>query len=222
MISCIGFGLSRSTLVSPISDDQKPDNPTLFSKNATVTANGSFYGYSLLMDFGEDQLDSSGKKIINLLENLTLKDALKNYDSDCKRQIIKLIALRDKSQHYNDMLVFCQHTDCIHQDGFMYNTEIATLVDSLRTDARCPSSHAFCVTCLQVEHTGFCTNTSEQQRELLLIPGHKVCPTCKIVIFKDTGCNHMTCAHCGQNYCWLCDKKFSRSEQYLAHGCSQF
>ena len=36
----------------------------------------------------------------------------------------------------------------------------------------------------------------------------KVCPRCSVLIVKmdDGSCNHMTCAVCGSEFCWLCMK----------------
>jgi len=32
----------------------------------------------------------------------------------------------------------------------------------------------------------------------------KPCPSCKAPIFKDDGCNHMTCYKCNHDFCWVC------------------
>ena len=39
----------------------------------------------------------------------------------------------------------------------------------------------------------------------------KVCPRCSVLIVKmdDGSCNHMTCAVCGSEFCWLCMKEIS-------------
>lgn len=37
---------------------------------------------------------------------------------------------------------------------------------------------------------------------------YKKCPKCNYKIFKDGGCNHMTCK-CGYEWCWLCSQKYT-------------
>lgn len=39
----------------------------------------------------------------------------------------------------------------------------------------------------------------------------KPCPRCQVLIVKmdDGSCNHMTCAFCGAEFCWLCMKEIS-------------
>ncbi|KAK0195145.1 hypothetical protein F5146DRAFT_1132557 [Armillaria mellea] len=43
--------------------------------------------------------------------------------------------------------------------------------------------------------------------------GAKECPSCKTVIEKSGGCNHMTCARCRIHICWVCMKTFKEDDQ---------
>ncbi|KAK0213098.1 hypothetical protein DFS33DRAFT_1249741 [Desarmillaria ectypa] len=42
--------------------------------------------------------------------------------------------------------------------------------------------------------------------------GVKECPSCKAVIEKNGGCNHMTCARCHTHICWVCMKTFKEDD----------
>ena len=44
----------------------------------------------------------------------------------------------------------------------------------------------------------------------------KKCPTCKILIEKDGGCNRMTCPECETHICWRCGGGFPLDEIYVA------
>ncbi|EKM60880.1 uncharacterized protein PHACADRAFT_247093 [Phanerochaete carnosa HHB-10118-sp] len=40
------------------------------------------------------------------------------------------------------------------------------------------------------------------------------CPSCRIKVEKSMGCNHMTCARCGQHFCYRCGDKLAQSNPY--------
>ncbi|XP_065313275.1 uncharacterized protein LOC135922752 isoform X2 [Gordionus sp. m RMFG-2023] len=50
----------------------------------------------------------------------------------------------------------------------------------------------------------------------------KVCPRCQAYIMKmdDGSCNHMTCAICGSEFCWLCMKEISDLHYLSPSGCT--
>lgn len=50
----------------------------------------------------------------------------------------------------------------------------------------------------------------------------KICPRCSVLIVKmdDGSCNHMTCAVCGSEFCWLCMKEISDLHYLSPSGCT--
>ncbi|KAL4099944.1 hypothetical protein PRIC1_007741 [Phytophthora ramorum] len=39
----------------------------------------------------------------------------------------------------------------------------------------------------------------------------RACPKCQMRIWKNEGCNHMTCTHCRFEYCWVCESTWDAS-----------
>jgi len=46
--------------------------------------------------------------------------------------------------------------------------------------------------------------SSDDATEKFLLATTKQCPGCKVRITKNKACNHMTCANCRHQFCWLC------------------
>lgn len=57
---------------------------------------------------------------------------------------------------------------------------------------------------------------------ILLGDDIKPCPRCQVLIAKmdDGSCNHMTCALCGSEFCWLCMKEISDLHYLSPSGCT--
>uniref|UniRef100_A0A3Q1GK79 RBR-type E3 ubiquitin transferase n=1 Tax=Acanthochromis polyacanthus TaxID=80966 RepID=A0A3Q1GK79_9TELE len=99
----------------------------------------------------------------------------------------------------------------------------------------------FCYHCKQLWHPNQTCDTARQQRAQNLrlrsfrssslsysqesgAPGDdiKPCPRCAAYIIKmnDGSCNHMTCAVCGCEFCWLCMKEISDLHYLSPSGCT--
>ncbi|XP_012670980.2 E3 ubiquitin-protein ligase RNF19B isoform X2 [Clupea harengus] len=96
----------------------------------------------------------------------------------------------------------------------------------------------FCYHCKQAWHPNQTCDSARQQRALSLrthsnhSPSYttehgpaddiKPCPRCGAFIIKmnDGSCNHMTCAVCGCEFCWLCMKEISDLHYLSPSGCT--
>ncbi|KAL4629453.1 E3 ubiquitin-protein ligase RNF19B-like [Arapaima gigas] len=94
----------------------------------------------------------------------------------------------------------------------------------------------FCYHCKQLWHPNQTCDSARQQRALHTHSSHspsytqeqgpaddiKPCPRCGAYIIKmnDGSCNHMTCAVCGCEFCWLCMKEISDLHYLSPSGCT--
>lgn len=78
---------------------------------------------------------------------------------------------------------------------------------------KCQAGHQYCFICLKHWH-GKKPCEDETDKDFQLWKKNKTlkrCPNCKMYTEKNEGCNHMTCAECQYQWCWLCEKKYSLS-----------
>nr|XP_006825454.1 PREDICTED: E3 ubiquitin-protein ligase RNF19A-like [Saccoglossus kowalevskii] len=110
--------------------------------------------------------------------------------------------------------------------------------------ASCPKLHCerpgcetdFCYHCKQLWHPNQTCDMARQQRlsknRTSMSARHSItsglgddikpCPRCSAFIVKmdDGSCNHMTCAVCGAEFCWLCMKEISDLHYLSPSGCT--
>lgn len=81
------------------------------------------------------------------------------------------------------------------------------------TEVRCDCGGSFCFQCGSESHKpADCEmaqqwdekNSSESENLQWIMANTKACPACKKPIEKNQGCNHMTCATCKHEFCWIC------------------
>ena len=90
----------------------------------------------------------------------------------------------------------------------------------------------FCYYCKALWHANQTCDAARAQRSSVYGPSVnlkntqrddiKPCPRCQVLIAKmdDGSCNHMTCALCGAEFCWLCMKEISNLHYWSPSGCT--
>lgn len=75
---------------------------------------------------------------------------------------------------------------------------------------KCMNGHEYCYVCLKPWH-GINDCDEEVDKDFQLWKEGKIikqCPKCKFWTEKNEGCNHMTCAECKYQWCWLCEERY--------------
>lgn len=99
---------------------------------------------------------------------------------------------------------FCANARC----SIFVPVDLKTECDQF---AQCPKcKEATCTKCkiAKSKHTtpGECPEImSHEDKSLVEVQGWKQCPTCRSVVSRDGGCDHMTC-HCGTDFCYRCGR----------------
>jgi hypothetical protein len=93
---------------------------------------------------------------------------------------------------------FCPEPDC---DSYLQ------LTSEDNNYVQCENNHKYCFKCLKPWHgKSKCKINDEldfqkwKQNKTI-----KRCPQCQFYTEKNEGCNHMTCAECRFQWCWLCE-----------------
>ena len=96
----------------------------------------------------------------------------------------------------------CPYPNC---DSYLEKKEIR------EKDATCKNNHSFCFECLKKPHGNLPCNENIDKSILEFAKNNfvKKCPKCGIITEKNNGCNHITCAKCGYQWCWLCNKQYT-------------
>lgn len=101
----------------------------------------------------------------------------------------------------NKNLIFCPNSDC------------QTLINKTEKPLQCKSCFTeACAKCDLKAHIGQpCPRVGANDVQFRAWAafgaklGVKNCPKCQTRTEKSTGCNHMTCARCKAEWCWICN-----------------
>ncbi len=111
----------------------------------------------------------------------------------------------------NPNMKFCPYPDC---DSYAEKKK--------SRNVRCKkNNHEFCFECLKRWHFGSCSNNID--KDFILWKKNKLvkqCPKCKMWTEKNEGCNHMTCAECHFQWCWLCREPYSETHFEVGGKCA--
>ena len=124
--------------------------------------------------------------IMNIIkDNKELIEKYKNYK-------FKLDILNDPNKK------FCPYPGC---DSY------GEIKDEKEKDVKCKNGHSFCFICCQKSHGKIQCNEKidENLEEYAKLKFIKKCPKCGTWTEKEQGCNHITCAECNHQWCWLCN-----------------
>lgn len=115
-----------------------------------------------------------------------------------KYQIFK----RNEELNNSPFLRWCPIPDCTGYDiGNMSK-------DKLICNA---CGHKYCYYCSEPWHTNSkCKEINDKELDKWGKKNNvRYCPNCRRKVEKNHGCDHMTCAKCNYEWCWLCGEKYS-------------
>lgn len=103
-------------------------------------------------------------------------------------------------------------------------------IDAIRHQTvTCSCGHKFCFKCGEEAHgPALCEQVKEWNKKAMdesetnnwITANTQNCPKCDSAIEKNGGCNHMTCKHCGHDYCWMCRKDWKGHNDF--YNCARF
>jgi ariadne-1 len=130
-----------------------------------------------------------------------------------------LAYLMDRQVAVADSLTNCPNPPC--------SKPINLLAGFLCNVTKCSHCyHEFCLVCHESSHAP--ASCGEKQvwetstdpdimQQRLFSPNMKKCPSCRSVIEKNGGCNHMTCRTCQHEFCWMCMTNWKSHPQEYYH-----
>lgn len=106
--------------------------------------------------------------------------------------------------------LYCANTDCVS-----FIPPSAPL--SSKGGRQCHSCSEFtCIKCKKLAHGGDCAEDKELEEAIRTAEknGGKRCPKCKVICYRDGGCQHMYREHfgCDHEWCFLCERNWDECE----------
>ncbi len=111
-------------------------------------------------------------------------------------------------------LKYCPNPKCGF--AFIYEWDAAIEINCQKC------KQTYCARCLHPHKSSPFGNNSECAQDVVDEYAQKFgaqrCPSCRAMIEKNQGCNHMTCKHCKHEFCWRCRRPWASSGGY-GHQC---
>ncbi|CAD8115300.1 unnamed protein product [Paramecium primaurelia] len=117
---------------------------------------------------------------------------------DCSQKINDLRVKNLDNNASNERLVRCPGKGCPEQYYISFYLEFPTCITC---------KLQFCANGCDKVHQGMTCDQYQKKTRTKQEKGLVSCPKCKIQIFKDGGCNHMTCK-CKYEFCFVCSKPY--------------
>ena len=104
----------------------------------------------------------------------------------------------------------CPHVGC---DSFLQKSDKTKYVE-------CENGHKYCFECLAPPHESKKCKNKNEKKFLKWTKGKRVkrCPNCQMYVERNEGCNHMTCAYCDYQWCWICEQQYD-PEHFINGPC---
>ena len=166
----------------------------------------------------------------NYLKSLILEskvDDIKCMEHECKAHVSDEFILKHISNNENLVEKYnkfkkraeiisdknkkiCPKADC---DSFLSKSKTSKYV-------KCENGHEYCFECLKAPHGKKSCDYEIENQFMIWKKGKRVkrCPRCQMYTEKNEGCNHMTCASCKYQWCWLCEGEY-KYEHYKSGRC---
>eukprot|EP01103_Thecamoeba_quadrilineata_P007897 TRINITY_DN1771_c0_g1_i1.p1 TRINITY_DN1771_c0_g1~~TRINITY_DN1771_c0_g1_i1.p1 ORF type:complete len:679 (+),score=104.89 TRINITY_DN1771_c0_g1_i1:37-2037(+) len=139
-------------------------------------------------------------------------------------------SLRNAFVENNPSIKWCPAPEC---PNAILLTEIST---ERNESVECLCGHTFCFRCSLESHQPcsclmfekwkkIASGQDDRLNDAFITSVSRPCPSCKVPIEKNHGCNHMTCTKCQYHFCWQCMGKFGTgskggSDGYKIHECN--
>jgi len=225
--NAISASIDSAILIDHYSDPNKTSNKSF----------GYYFGYQLELTFtmimknGNSRIhkiSSTSKNIIHALVP-SKKYCMLNKQKYCilneDPELNDYFEIRSKMENRLKLLIntsdnnasvfHCDNSECEYYSlGFVSMKSISIkCIKCINFEC----NREFCFDCKATYHGEFPCDMSVDEMSASLISNiTKPCPNCNVPIQKNEGCAHMVCTSCSQDWCWVCNNTFNKSNSF--HG----